>query len=99
MGFCVLKDARAATDRPGWVFKVENLRPNAVLSGMKLIRANCITAAARYYLLYNALVTASRRGTVCLLAPAHLFDACDTLWSPTTLSCHSHVSIFFYCML
>lgn len=62
---------------------------------MKLIRANCITAAARYYLLYNALGTASRHGTVCLLAPAHLFDACDTLWSPTTLSCHSHVSIFF----
>lgn len=45
-----------AKEPPGWVFKVENGRANAVLSSMMLIPANCITAAAQSYLLYSALL-------------------------------------------
>lgn len=85
MGFFVLNN-------PGWVFRVENRRPNAVLSPMMLIPANCIIiAAAQYYLFYSALVAASR---VRLLGHAYFFDAFDTLWSPAPLSCHRLVSIF-----
>lgn len=95
MGFYVLKGRGATTNSPGWVFRVENRRPNVVLSSMMLIPANCIvTAASQYYLHYSALVRASRGSTVCLLPHSYFFDAFDTLWSPAPLSCHRLVSIF-----
>lgn len=64
MGFYVLKGKGATNNSPVWAFQVENGRPDAVLSSMMLIPANCITATSQYHLPYSVLVRSSRGSTV-----------------------------------
>lgn len=74
MGFYVLKGKGATNNNPVWALQVENGRPDAVLSSMMLIPANCIAAASQYICLILSLLDPAEVAQ-CLLAPACFFDA------------------------